>query len=68
MKKTRRANGDGSIWTENRNGRTYYRAAAVTDYDFDGKPIRKSVGSYNRNDVVKKTKRNSGSCRQKPSN
>lgn len=54
MKKTKRANGDGSIWTEIRNGRTYFRAASIVGYDLDGKPIRKTIGSFNRQEVVKK--------------
>lgn len=54
MKKTKRANGEGSIWTEIRNGRTYYRGAAVVGYELDGKPIRKTLGSFERQEVVKK--------------
>ena len=54
MKKIKRANGDGSIWTEIRNGRVYYRGAATIEVDNNGKAIRKTVGGYDRQTVVKK--------------
>ena len=54
MKKIKRANGDGSIWTEIRNGRVYYRGAVTIEVDNNGKAIRKTVGGYDRQTVVKK--------------
>lgn len=51
MKKT---NGEGSIWTEERNGKTYYRGAITIGLDVYGKAIRKTVGSYKKTAVIEK--------------
>nr|WP_302600260.1 site-specific integrase [uncultured Cellulosilyticum sp.] len=52
-KKTRsKANGEGTIWSEKRNGKTYYRGAYVTGYDENGKPKRKLFSSYKKQDVI----------------
>lgn len=60
-----KANGEGTIWTEKRNNKTYYRGAYVIGYDDNGKPIRKLFSSYKKQDVVDKmadykTQMNSG--------
>lgn len=52
-RKTRtKANGEGTIWTEKRNNKTYYRGAYVTGYDANGKPKRKLFSSYKKQDVI----------------
>lgn len=49
-----KANGEGTIWQEKRNGKTYYRGAYVIGYDADGKPLRKLFSSYKKQDVIDK--------------
>ena len=60
-----KANGEGTIWTEKRNNKTYYRGACVIGYDDKGKPLRKLFSSYKKQEVIDKmaeykTQMNSG--------
>ena len=60
-----KANGEGTIWTEKRNNKTYYRGAYVIGYDDKGKPLRKLFSSYKKQEVIDKmaeykTQMNSG--------
>ena len=50
----KKANGEGSIWTEERNGKIYYRGAITIGLDIYGKAIRKNVGSYKKSVVIDK--------------
>lgn len=45
-----------SIYHETRNGKKYWRGEIVLGYDDKGKPIRKSFGSYNKAELIKKVK------------
>lgn len=53
-KKRNKANGEGTIWQEKRNGKPYYRGAYVIGYDEQGKPIRKLFSSFKKQDVIDK--------------
>lgn len=50
----RRANGEGSITTTIRNGKTYYKANITIGWDSKGKQIRKSFGSFKKSVVLDK--------------
>lgn len=50
----RKANGEGTISTVIRNGRTYYKANITVGWDSNGKQIRKSFGSYKKSVVLDK--------------
>lgn len=50
----KRFNGQGSIYTEKRNNRTYYIAKFTAGFKDDGKIIRKTIGSYDKEEVVQK--------------
>lgn len=47
-----KANGEGTIYTEQRPKGTYYKATLSLGYDEAGKLIRKSKGSYSKKEVV----------------
>ena len=53
-KLNKKANGEGSIWTEERNGKNYYRATVVIGKDSAGKIIRKNISSYKKYEVIEK--------------
>ncbi|RXI49112.1 site-specific integrase [Clostridium tetani] len=54
-KKSRsKANGEGTIYTEKRNGKNYYRGQISLGYDDKGKLIRKSFSGYSKQEVIKK--------------
>ncbi|MBC8580948.1 tyrosine-type recombinase/integrase [Zhenhengia yiwuensis] len=64
-KKRSKANGEGTIWTEQRNSKPYYRGAYVIGYDDKGKPIRKLFSSSSKQVVIDKmaeyrTQKNAG--------
>lgn len=64
-KKRSKANGEGTIWQEKRNGKNYYRGAYVIGYDDNGKPIRKLFSSSSKQVVIDKmaeyrTQKNAG--------
>lgn len=46
--------GNGTIFTKNRNGKTYYEGQLTIGYDSKGKRIRKTIGSYERKEVQQK--------------
>lgn len=50
----RRANGEGSITTTIRNGKTYYRGSITIGMDNKGKAIRKTFGSFKKTIVIDK--------------
>lgn len=50
----RKSNGEGTIWTEIRNGKNYYRSSVVIGKDCDGKLLRKTFGSFTKSTVVNK--------------
>ena len=50
----RKANGEGTISTVIRNGKTYYKANITVGWDSSGKQIRKSFGSYKKSVVLDK--------------
>lgn len=50
----RRANGEGSITTAIRNGKTYYKATITVGKDYKGNYIRKSFGSFKKSVVIEK--------------
>ena len=50
----RKANGEGTISTVIRNGKTYYKANITIGWDSNGKQIRKSFGSYKKSVVLDK--------------
>lgn len=50
----RRANGEGSITTTIRNGKTYYRGSVTIGIDNKGKAIRKTFGSFKKAIVIDK--------------
>ena len=50
----RKANGEGTISTVIRNGKTYYKANITVGWDSNGKQIRKSFGSYKKSVVLDK--------------
>ena len=50
----RKANGEGTISTVIRNGKTYYKANITVGWDSNGKQIRKSFGSYKKAVVLDK--------------
>ncbi|MBE6064703.1 tyrosine-type recombinase/integrase [Clostridium cochlearium] len=55
VKKSRnKANGEGTIYTEKRNGKNYYRGQISLGYDDKGKLIRKSFSSYSKQEVIQK--------------
>src|SRR5699024_4703377 len=49
-----KANGEGTIYTQKRNGKNYYRGQISIGYDDKGKLIRKSFSSYSKKEVIKK--------------
>ena len=49
-----RGNGEGTVWTQEKNGKVYYVTQATIGYDDKGKQIRKTFGSFKRKDVVTK--------------
>lgn len=49
-----KANGEGTIYTTTKNGKTYYKATLTVGTDEDGKLIRKSFCGYKKQDVVKR--------------
>ncbi|KDE74877.1 integrase [Fusobacterium necrophorum BFTR-2] len=51
-RKRTKSNGEGSIWTVKRNGKTYYMGAITVGFDTDGKQIKKTTGSFKRSNVV----------------
>lgn len=53
-KKRTKLNGEGTLYTEQRNGKTYYRAMVSIGKDKNGTIIRKTVGGYDKDDVLKK--------------
>ncbi|MDF2612877.1 MAG: integrase family protein [Clostridia bacterium] len=64
-KKRNKANGEGTIWAEKRNGKPYYRGCYVIGYDEEGKPIRKNFSSSSKEVVIDKmaeyrTQKNAG--------
>lgn len=64
-KKRNKANGEGTIWQEKRNGKPYYRGAYVIGYDDKGKPTRKLFSSSSKQVVIDKmaeyrTQKNAG--------
>jgi len=65
-KKRSKANGEGTIYCEQRAKGTYYKATLTMGYDEYGKPIRLSTGSYSKKEVIQwlqemATKKNSNS-------
>lgn len=50
----RRSAGEGSIWTVERNGKTYYIGSITLGKDENGKSIRKTTGSFKKSRVVDK--------------
>lgn len=50
----RRSNGEGSITTTIRNGKTYYRGSVTVGLDKNAKPIRKTFGSFKKSIVIDK--------------
>lgn len=50
----RRANGEGSITTTIRNGKTYYRGSVTIGINNKGKAIRKTFGSFKKSVVIDK--------------
>lgn len=53
MKKKRsKANGEGSIWIETRNGKPYYRGAFVIGQKADGTPKKKHFSSSKKQNVI----------------
>ncbi len=64
-KKRNKANGEGTIWAEKRNGKPYYRGCYIIGYGDNGKPIRKLFSSYDKKVVIDKmaeyrTQKNAG--------
>ncbi|WML35672.1 site-specific integrase [Clostridium sp. OS1-26] len=60
-----KANGEGTIYKYEKNGKTYYRGMLTIGYDEDGKLIRKSFNGSKKQEVVNKmaeykTKSNAG--------
>lgn len=51
-KKRSKANGEGSIWVEMRNGKPYYRGAFIVGTKADGSPDRKQFSSSKKQNVV----------------
>lgn len=49
-----KANGEGTIYTTMKNGKTYYKATITIGVDDNGKLIRKSFCSYKKQDVIKR--------------
>lgn len=65
VKKRSKANGEGTIYKYEKNGKTYYRGMLTLGSDEDGKLIRKSFNSTKKQDVINKmaeykTKNNAG--------
>ena len=54
LKKRNKSNGEGSLFVEKRNGKTYYRGQVVSGLDNDGNYLRKSFSGYSKDDVVKR--------------
>ncbi|WP_130806480.1 tyrosine-type recombinase/integrase [Senegalia massiliensis] len=55
MSKTRtKANGEGTIYTQTRNNKKYYRGQIAIGYDEKGNLIRKSFSGYDKKDVLKR--------------
>lgn len=53
-KNIKKSNGEGSIWEETRNGKSYYRASVVVGRNSDGNPIRKTFSGYKKGEVIEK--------------
>lgn len=51
---TKKSNGEGTIYTTERNGKKYYTGQVTLGLDEKGKPIRKSFSGYKRSEVVQK--------------
>ena len=47
-----KANGEGTIYTTTKNGKTYYKATLTVGTDENGKLIRKSFCSYKKQEVI----------------
>lgn len=65
VKKRSKANGEGTIYKYEKNGKTYYRGMLTLGRNEDGKLIRKSFNSTKKQDVINKmaeykTKNNAG--------
>ena len=50
----KKGNGEGSIYTTVRNGKTYYTAQITIGTEPNGKPLRKSFSGYKKSDVLEK--------------
>lgn len=53
---TKKSNGEGTIYTTERNGRKYYTGQVTIGIDENGKQLRKSFSGYKRSEVVQKMK------------
>jgi integrase len=53
-KERSKANGEGTVYQEQRNGRPYYRAQVSVGYDEKGRVKRKSFSGYSKKDVLKR--------------
>ena len=51
---TKKSNGEGTIYTTERNGRKYYTGQVTLGLDEKGKPIRKSFSGYKRSEVLQR--------------
>lgn len=50
----KKSNGEGTTWTEKRNGKNYYRGQICTGFDDNGKKIIKSFSSFSKTKLNKK--------------
>jgi integrase len=50
----KKANGEGSVWVTQKNGKPYYTGAITVGVDRNGKLIRKTFSGYRKADVVRK--------------
>ncbi len=53
-KKRSKLNGEGTLYTEQRNNKPYYRAMVTIGRDKTGKLVRKSVACYDKDEVLRK--------------
>ena len=53
-KKRSKLNGEGTLYTEQRNNKPYYRAMVTIGRDKTGKLVRKSVAGYDKDEVLRK--------------
>lgn len=53
-KKRTKANGEGTIYVEKRNNKSYYKGTITLGYSTDGKLIRKTFCSFDKKEVVNK--------------